>query len=162
MQIRKVKVCQDTTDFCILFIMLTTTCFGRCRPSSGHKILWPEDVVVSIINRIYKSVVSWRTYTFPIPVSFKFDVSKEYIKWRTARISTPSSKYTSEKLTKYSAERVISWIKGTDKIQAQILYPMQFIHKVGLYGSRNKRRFANAPELLHYAFILSLLSCILL
>ena len=22
---------------CILFIMLTTTCFGRCGPSSGHK-----------------------------------------------------------------------------------------------------------------------------
>jgi hypothetical protein len=30
----------NTTDLCItLFIMLTTTCFGHCRPSSGHKIV---------------------------------------------------------------------------------------------------------------------------
>jgi hypothetical protein len=30
----------NTTDFCIiLFIMLTTTCFGRCGPSSSHKIV---------------------------------------------------------------------------------------------------------------------------
>jgi hypothetical protein len=30
----------NTTDLCIiLFIMLTTTCFGRCRPFSGHKIV---------------------------------------------------------------------------------------------------------------------------
>jgi hypothetical protein len=38
MQIRKVWVRQNTTDLCILFIMPTTTCFGRCRPSSGHKL----------------------------------------------------------------------------------------------------------------------------
>jgi len=57
-------------------------------------------------------------------------------------------------------ERELSWIKGIDKIQAQILCPMQFLRKV--YGSRNKRGFVITPELLHYAFRLSLLSCILL
>jgi len=67
----------------ILFIILTTTCFGYCGLSSGHKniqkgdllmtihcilllsihFLWPEDgpewskhVVVSIINRIQRQL----------------------------------------------------------------------------------------------------------
>ena len=28
---------------CILFIMLTTTCFGHCWPSSGHKNIYIEE-----------------------------------------------------------------------------------------------------------------------
>jgi hypothetical protein len=35
--IRKAYVRQNATDLCILFIMLTTTCFGRFRPSSGQQ-----------------------------------------------------------------------------------------------------------------------------
>jgi hypothetical protein len=54
-------VTSNTTDLCILFIMLTTTCFGRCGPSSGHRIvsrgkLYRIQVFICIINRIHKSV----------------------------------------------------------------------------------------------------------
>jgi hypothetical protein len=36
-EIRNVYVRQNITDLCILFIMLTMSCFGRCRPSSGQQ-----------------------------------------------------------------------------------------------------------------------------
>jgi len=43
---------------CILFIMLTTTCFGHCE-GGPH---WPKHVVISIINKVQDSFVL--TYPF--------------------------------------------------------------------------------------------------
>jgi len=51
----------ETQLSCILFIMLTTTCFGHCGPSSGHKNVYrgnyPEyDHSVNAYNEISMNV----------------------------------------------------------------------------------------------------------
>jgi hypothetical protein len=39
--------------------MLTTTCFGRCRPSSGHRIVSQREAIqVTSISYRYKFIVS--------------------------------------------------------------------------------------------------------
>jgi hypothetical protein len=43
----------------IPFIMLTTTCFGRCGPSSGHRIVSQRKAIqVTSISYRYKFIVS--------------------------------------------------------------------------------------------------------
>jgi len=55
---------------CILFIMLTTTCFGHCGPSSRHKSVYRGNlysvwslVEVHILNFQRDLVVGWIIHT---------------------------------------------------------------------------------------------------
>ena len=52
---------------CILFIMLTTTCFGHCGPSSGHKMYKEENYTQYGHSRCAYSKLSTRSRRLEYP-----------------------------------------------------------------------------------------------